>query len=245
MTSRKLERKILLPRHVGYFSEEEAVARQMKRALGRLDRDGNTLMISFLVDPEDGMIIDARFKVYGPAHLIGFAETAADLTIGKYWDQVARMSAGVIDSALHDKPGETVIDEVNAPFLNMVIDVLTLAMEQCQEIPLPADYVSPLPHDIDITEGGWPGFTEMTVPQKIAIIEEVIEKEIRPYIEMDGGGVEVINLLDNEVIIVYEGSCTTCYSSTGATLSYIQQMLRAKVFPDLVVTPKLDYFMME
>jgi NifU-like protein len=246
MISKKLERKILTPRHVGYFSEEEIAARQMKRAEGRLERSGQALLLTFLVDPEDGMIIDARFRAYGPAVLIGFAETAADLTIGKYWDQVARMSASVIDSALHDRPGdESLLDNDTSLSLNLVIDALILAMEQCQDIPLPPDYVSPLPHDIEITEGGWPGFTTMTVPQKMAIIEEVVKKEIRPYIEMDGGGIEVINLLGNEVVIAYEGSCTTCHSSTGATLSYIQQLLKAKVSPDLIVTPKLDYYIPE
>lgn len=72
------------------------------------------------------------------------------------------------------------------------------------------------------------------------VIEEVMKEEIRPYIELDGGGVEVINLLNNrEVIIAYEGSCTSCFSSTGATLSYIQQTLRAKVHPELIVIPNI------
>ena len=64
---------------------------------------------------------------------------------------------------------------------------------------------------------------------------------MRPYIALDAGGVEVINLLeDKEVIIAYQGSCTSCYSAIGTTLSYIQQVLRAKVHPSLVVVPDID-----
>lgn len=240
MMSKKLEKKILTPRHVGIFTTAEATARQMHLATGLIDR---VLKMTFLIDPTDGMVVDARFYAYGPAVLIGLAEAAAELTIGKYWDQVARMSADLIESSLHDKPGQPATSA--ASLLNVVVDVLDAAMQQCRDIPLPPDYVSPLPHDIEVTEGGWHGFASMTVPQKLAVIEEVVKEEIRPYIELDGGGIEVINLLGNEVIIAYEGSCTTCYSSTGATLSYIQQLLQAKVFPDLIVTPKMDPFITE
>lgn len=65
---------------------------------------------------------------------------------------------------------------------------------------------------------------------------------MRPYIALDAGGIEVINLIeDKQVIIAYQGSCTSCYSSIGTTLSYIQQTLRAKVHPDLVVIPDMDF----
>lgn len=245
MTSKKLTRKILHPRHVGFFSLEEAEARQMKRAEGFLRRDKLLLKMTFLVDPEDGMLVDARFQALGPAALIGLAEAAAELSVGKYWDQASRMSADLVENSLHDKPGQSVLEETDRPCLNLVIDAVEEAMQQCQDIPLPPGYISPLPHDIEITEGGWPGFDTMSIEQKLAVIEEVVKEDIRPYIELDGGGIEVINLLGNEVIIAYEGSCTTCYSSTGATLSYIQQLLQAKVSKDLVVTPKLDYFMTE
>ncbi|MDB6081949.1 MAG: hypothetical protein JWO53_1221, partial [Chlamydiia bacterium] len=94
-------------------------------------------------------------------------------------------------------------------------------------------------HEIKVVEGGYPGFKDLAIKQKIALIEEVIAKEIRPYIELDAGGVAVMNIIDNEVIIAYSGACTSCHSSTGATLSYIQQTLRAMLDPDIVVTPDL------
>ncbi|MCX6994822.1 MAG: NifU family protein [Chlamydiae bacterium] len=241
----KLTRKILQPRHVGFFSEKEAEARQMRQAEGAIFRDASSLRLTFLVDPDDGMLVDAKFRALGPASLIGLAEATCEISVGKYFDQAARISAEVLEISLHDKPGSTVLEPADYPSVNMVLDALEIAMHQCQDIPLPPGYVSPLPHDIEVLEGGWPGFEAMTIPQKLTVIEKVIKEEILPYIEMDGGGVEVINILGDEVIIVYEGSCTTCYSSTGATLSYIQQILRAKVFKELVVTPMLGPFITE
>ncbi len=49
--------------------------------------------------------------------------------------------------------------------------------------------------------------------------------------------VDFIN--EKEVLISYEGSCTTCHSSTGSTLSAIQQILKSRVHPTLFVTPQL------
>ena len=68
----------------------------------------------------------------------------------------------------------------------------------------------------------------------------ILDKDVRPYTELDAGGVELLNLIeDKEVIIAYQGTCTSCHSATGATLSYIQQVLKAKVHPDIFVTPNL------
>jgi len=46
---------------------------------------------------------------------------------------------------------------------------------------------------------------------------------------------------DREVIISYQGNCTSCYSAVGATLSYIQKVFRAQVHPDIVVIPDLEF----
>ena len=81
---------------------------------------------------------------------------------------------------------------------------------------------------------------ELTLKKKIAVIEQVLDQDIRPYIALDAGGVTVLNLLnDKELIIGYQGSCTSCYSSIGTTLSYIQQVIRAKVHPTIVVVPDI------
>ena len=60
-------------------------------------------------------------------------------------------------------------------------------------------------------------------PQKLAILEEVVDKEIPTYIELDAGGVKIRELKENgEVHIGLIGLRTTCHSSTGSTLTAIQ-----------------------
>lgn len=240
--SKKVAAKIENPKNVGFFSEEEAKARQMRVARGKCGsiEEGNCVELYWLVDPEDGMIVDALFQVYGETPLIAAAEAASELVIHKYYDQARRIGAELLDKHLRDKSDTPAFPDSVASHLNLVVDALEEAALACFDIPLPAAYVSPLPKDVEVLEGGYPGWQELTIEQKLHVIEEVIKEDIRPYIELDGGGIEVINLLnDREVIISYQGSCTSCFSSTGATLSYIQQTLRAKVHPDLTVVPDL------
>lgn len=242
--SKKLVLRIENPYCIGTFSDQDANERDMHVARGASGSltAGSVVEFFWLVDKVDGVIIDCRFQAFGPSALIGAAEIACELLIGKNYDQARRLTAELIDKHVRDKNDLPAFPEETYSALNLAIDAIDLAAETCVGLPLAQNYVAPpiTARDIDVVEGGYPGWPELSLKQKLAVIEEVIAKEVRPYIELDAGGIEVINLLnDREVIIAYQGACTSCHSSTGATLSYIQQILRAKVHPDLDVTPNL------
>ncbi len=74
----------------------------------------------------------------------------------------------------------------------------------------------------------------MTNIQKIAKIQEVLEKEVRPSLQQDGGDVELIDLDGDIVKIALRGLCSSCPSS-ALTRTGIENKLRELVFPDLVV----------
>lgn len=74
----------------------------------------------------------------------------------------------------------------------------------------------------------------MTNIQKIAKIQEVMEKEIRPMLQQDGGDVELVDLEGNRVLVALRGICTSC-PSAGLTKSGIESKLKELVEPDLVV----------
>ncbi len=243
--SKKLAAKIENPRNIGLFTPEESEQRGMRLAIGTEGRveDGNSIRIYWLVDKDDGIIVDAKYQLLGQSALIGAAEAACELIIGKNYDQAKRVSADLIDRHLRDRAEDQAFPKETYPHLNLVLGALEMAAEQCTDIPFADTYVaSPVPSSIgEVLEGGYPGWSELTLKQKISLIEEVLNRDVRPYIALDAGGVEVINLLeDKEVIITYQGSCTSCYSAIGTTLSYIQQVLRAKVHPSLVVVPDID-----
>lgn len=216
----------------------------MRLAIGKEGsiEDGNLIHIYWLVDPDDGIIVDARFQTYGQSALIGAAEIACELSVGKNYDQARRISADLIDKQVRDKSDLPAFPKETAPHLNIVLEAIDKAADLCMDIPLPAAYSAPpTPRDIgEVNEGGYPGWDEMGKEQRIALMEEIIARDIRPYIELDAGGVEIIDLINGrELIIGYQGSCTSCYSATGTTLSYIQHVLRSKVHPSLLVIPKM------
>jgi NifU-like protein len=243
--SRKLAAKIEKPRNKGYFSEDESENRGMRlitATVGTVE-DGNSVRLYWLVDKEDGTICDAKFQVFGQSALIGAAEVVCDLLIRKNYDQAKRIGADLIDKQVRDRSEDPAFPQETAPHLNLVLEAVDAAAGQCTDIPLSSTYVAPpAPLEIgEVREGGYPGFLEMDTKKKIALIEEVLNQDIRPYIALDGGGVEVVDLKDNkELIITYQGNCTSCFSAIGATLSYIQQMIQAKVHPDLVVVPDME-----
>jgi NifU-like protein len=244
--SKKLSAKIENPRSVGFFTKEESEARGMRlaEALEGVPKDGNAVKLFWLVDKDDGIIVDAKFQVYGQSALIGAAEAACELLIGKNYEQARRISADLIDRQVRDKSEEPAFPRETYPHINLVLGAIELAAEQCTDIPFADTYISaPVPTNPgEKVEGGYPGWLELPLKKKIAVIEEVLNQDVRPYIALDAGGVEVLNLLnDKEVIIAYQGSCTSCYSAVGTTLSYIQQVLRNKVNDQLVVIPDIDF----
>lgn len=242
--SKKLTLRIETPYSIGSFTAHDAESRNLHFATGSQGSidEANIVTFYWLVDTTDGVIIDARFQVFGDSILIGLAEAACELVIGKNYDQAGRISAEVIEQHLCDKKESAAFSHEYYGHVNLVIDALDSCSAMCQGLPLASEYVAPpiMGKEIDVLEGGYPGWDELSLKQKLSVIDQVLEQEVRPYVEMDAGGVEVINLKENkEVIIAYSGSCTSCHSATGATLSYIQQILRAKVHPDLSVTPEI------
>jgi NifU-like protein len=241
--SKKLAAKIDNPRCAGFFTKEESEARDMRfieATEGRIE-DGNAVRLYWLIDKDDGIIVDAKFQVFGQTALIGAAEICCELLIGKNYDQAKRISADLIDKQVRDKAEVSSFPRETFPHLNLVLGALEAASDQCTDIPLANTYAAPpVPTNLgEVIEGGYPGWIDLPLSKKIAVIEDVLNQDVRPYIALDAGGIDVLNLLlDKEVVIAYKGSCTSCYSSVGTTLSFIQQVLRNKVHPDLVVVPQ-------
>ncbi|MBI4979111.1 MAG: Fe-S cluster assembly protein NifU [Spirochaetes bacterium] len=75
----------------------------------------------------------------------------------------------------------------------------------------------------------------LTAVQKMKRIEETLETEIRPELEKDGGGVELIDIEGNRVLISLRGMCSGCNVSNVTIKSFIEPKLREFVSPDLVV----------
>ncbi len=79
----------------------------------------------------------------------------------------------------------------------------------------------------------------MTNLQKIALVTETIDKEIRPMLAQDGGDIELIDINGNEVLVALRGQCSSCVSA-AYTVEGIEEKLREMVYPDIVVRLQND-----
>jgi NifU-like protein len=241
--SKKLAAKIESPKNAGFFSKEDALERGMRLVTGREGdvRSGHLLLLHWLVDESDGVIADAKFQVFGSSALIGAAEVSCELVLRKNYDQTRRLTAALLDKQVRDRDESAAFPQELSAHLTLVLSAIEAAASQCMDIPIADLYLESPIEVASLEKGDYPGWKELSRDRKIAIIEEVIASEIRPYIELDAGGIEVVDLIDGrELVIAYQGSCTSCHSATGSTLNAIQQVLRSKVYVDLVVSPDLN-----
>ena len=77
--------------------------------------------------------------------------------------------------------------------------------------------------------------TQMTNIQKIKLIQETLEREIKPSLKQDGGDIELIDIDGNTVLVKLRGTCATCVASQVTLKHYVQSKLREMVTPELVV----------
>ncbi len=234
---KKLREKIDRPRFVGSFTEKEAKEKGMRWV--KAEEKG--IVFYWLVDESDGVIADAKFQFFGPIALLGIGEIISELVMRKNTAQASRISADLIDGHVRDKKDIPAFPKQTHSLLNQALNAIDIAVQQCADLsPQAKDYdVTPISWDAGENPNGIPGWEAFSAEKKIDLIEEVIDKEIRPYVELDAGGVKIVDLKENnELLISYQGSCTTCHSSTGSTLTAIQQILRARIHPALTVIPQ-------
>ena len=85
-------------------------------------------------------------------------------------------------------------------------------------------------------------FDDMTLVRQIKAIESVLDSDVRPMLNYDGGDLEVIDIQKGEngisdVYIRYLGACNGCASGSGATLYAIENILQEELSPNLRVLP--------
>ena len=75
---------------------------------------------------------------------------------------------------------------------------------------------------------------KLTNIQKIALIQEVIDKEIRPLLQAHNGNIELIDVEGNKVIVALREMCTECLMA-DVTLKDVEKKLRELVSEELTV----------
>jgi Fe-S cluster biogenesis protein NfuA len=73
------------------------------------------------------------------------------------------------------------------------------------------------------------------LPADVRIVEEILDRTVRPGLQADGGDLEVLELDGNVLTVRYQGACGGCPSSMMGTLQAIEGILRTEFNPYLEV----------
>jgi Fe-S cluster biogenesis protein NfuA len=63
-------------------------------------------------------------------------------------------------------------------------------------------------------------------------IQDAIQTEIRPYIEMDGGQIRFVEMKDSVVFVELSGACGTCPSAQMTLKGGVERILKRR-FPEI------------
>jgi NFU1 iron-sulfur cluster scaffold homolog, mitochondrial len=70
--------------------------------------------------------------------------------------------------------------------------------------------------------------------EKLGAIRQLLDEQVRPYLQGDGGDLHVLGLEDNVLKVHYQGACGSCPSSISGTLAGIEGLVR-QIDPELEV----------
>ncbi|GAU08515.1 Fe-S cluster assembly protein NifU [Desulfoplanes formicivorans] len=75
----------------------------------------------------------------------------------------------------------------------------------------------------------------MTNIQRMHLIESVMDQDIRPILQADGGNIQLIDIEKKQVTVKFTGMCSSCPSSKATLENLVEAKLREKVDPDIKV----------
>jgi NifU-like protein len=76
---------------------------------------------------------------------------------------------------------------------------------------------------------------KLTNIQRMRLIEETLEREIKPALRQDGGDLELIDIEGSKVIVALRGTCSFCPSADFTLKQYVEAKLKEFVTADINV----------
>lgn len=84
-------------------------------------------------------------------------------------------------------------------------------------------------------EDGESGFTSLPLVQKVIQVQQVIDNEIKPLLEQDGGSIELVNVDGANIQVRLKGRCASCPTASVTLKHVVQDKLREFVAKELTV----------
>lgn len=78
-------------------------------------------------------------------------------------------------------------------------------------------------------------FADLTIVEKIKRIEQVLEQDVRPQLNMDGGSVELVDVNGSCVKVRLLGMCSGCLAAPATLKNFVEKTLKEKLDPSITV----------
>ena len=75
----------------------------------------------------------------------------------------------------------------------------------------------------------------LTIVERLRLIEETLNREIRPALQKDGGDVELVDIQGTRIVVSLRGRCAQCRVSRFTLKDVVEAKLREFVAPDIEV----------
>ncbi len=234
--SKKIETLAANPKHRGAFFTEDASTKDLALATAKY----KDVKVYWLVDPQTDLIYDAKFFSYGGPTSVALGEMLCTLAKGMKVESATAITVSQLEKLLRD---EADVPATAAP-VEEAFGSLPHLLENVKEVYTSAKALALATIAMKASSDGKPrrsSFEALTEAdtawlakpkdEQLKIIETIMDKDVRPGLNMDGGDLHIRDLEDGQrLMIKWQGACGGCASSTGATLSYIEDSLRRQVF---------------
>lgn len=211
-------------RHVGSLTQVDANAH---------DSDGVTFLatshgasngkdhidLTALAD-KDGIILSIKYRTLGRGWDLLAYDILAELCVGKQSDLYSQLSGADVIAWLKEQ-GEAVdaipmeLEQRTFPVLTKLATVASGAQDKASATETPKA-------DKTASQLDW---DDVGLFEKVRRVEEVLDEQVRPMLASDGGGIELVDLRDTDLVVHYSGACGSCSSSVGGTMIFIEDTL--------------------
>ncbi|MCC6573687.1 MAG: Fe-S cluster assembly protein NifU [Planctomycetes bacterium] len=79
------------------------------------------------------------------------------------------------------------------------------------------------------------GGANLTQLERMKLVQEVLDRDVRPGLAMDGGDMELVDIQGTRVFVQLHGHCVSCSSSTATMRFFVEDKLRELVDPAIEV----------
>ena len=241
--SQKFDTATSAPKSRGAYFQEDAT----KKGLGLVEAKYKDMKLYWMVDVIEDRVYSGKFFAYGGKVSVAICETLCAMVKGLTIPEAVSLLGVDVERELRDDPEIPAVPESKMAAFSNVDNILKIIEKDYPAAKAVAQASAAIKDsgaqptksakELTMVDQAWLGLSEA---DQIAQIELAIDAKIRPALLSDGGNVKVMEVVEGEKVIVqYQGACGSCGSSTGATLSFMENALRQDVYNGLYVVPQM------